>query len=142
MLIVANCLAIVASIGSFILSLIQLRKGTPTSVAKRKRQVHIFVGISILSAALLVFLSFRLKNDVETLEQKGSLEHYSQGVQEIFYPVPYQSPPNVVFEIGVTSYYSSSGPKIVEQRADGFKVNLDLDAYHYNWRAIGIKKGP
>ena len=104
-LLVANSLAIVASIGGFILSLIHLRKGKPSSITKRKRQVYIFVGVSILSAVLLVFLSFRLKNDIETLEQKGSFEHYAQGVQEVFYPIPYQSPPclTMAFSCGARS---------------------------------------
>ena len=45
---------------------------------------------SLVSIASLVFLSFRLKNEVDTLEQTGSFEALSMGSQEIYYAIPYK----------------------------------------------------
>lgn len=102
--------------------------------------MYSFIGISVLSACLLIFLSFRLKSNIETVEQSGSFKNYALGEENILYAVPYQGPPNLVFEIETSSHYPTSGPFLLEQRADGFKVKLDLDALHYKWKATGIQK--
>src|SRR5437667_12829962 len=110
MIIVANCFAIVASIGSFTLALLQLWKGSPTTPGKRRRQVYLFVALSLVSIASLVFLSFRLKNEVDTLEQTGSFEALSMGSQEIYYAIPYKGPPNLTFVVQCRGAYGYDAP--------------------------------
>jgi hypothetical protein len=140
MLIIANCFAIVASIMSYGLSMLHLLRGEPKEEQDRKRLFYRILLSSILCGFILIILSFGLKYNIETLEQTGSFHNYAQGIQEVFYPIPYKIPPNLTFIKNIKSVTDSSGPPIIEQRPDGFKVKLIMDSWHYDWKAVGIKK--
>lgn len=135
----ANCLGIVASVGGFILALLHLWKGAPRSAAARKKQVRLFAVGLIVFTGLLVFLSFRLKNNIDTLEQTGDFRNMGYGEQNVYYAIPYQNPPHLQI-INPTYYSSTYGPRITEQRADGFKVAVNEDTSQYSWKATGIQK--
>jgi hypothetical protein len=139
-LIIANCFAIVASIMSYGVSMLHLLRGDPKDEQDRKRLFRHILLYSILFASLITILSFGLKHNIEILEQAGSFYNYAEGIQEVFYPIPYKNPPNLTFIKKVEDRYFTSGPAIIEQRADGFKVKLVMNSWHYDWKAVGIKK--
>ena len=87
---------------------------------------------------ILGILIFRTKYYIETTEQNGKFLNYSRGNNEVFYPKPYKTPPNLEFELGVKTSNITHGPEIIEQRADGFKVKIDLGNELYIWKAKGI----
>jgi hypothetical protein len=114
-------------------------------VKGEKRAVAIrYSLLCILCAALLMFSGSKYKESITTLRQSGDLGGYSPGINEIFYPIPYKDKPNLrmVHEsppILVTdlSWYGGS-ERIVEQRADGFKVETDAYATQWKWQAEGV----
>lgn len=140
-ILVANCVAIVSSIFGYIIVLLHTWRGQPTTPRERQRQVYGFIVVSVLFTFLLMFLSFKLKYDIDTIEQTGSFRQYAQGIQDVYYAILYKNPPNLEFKLLVPSNYSTHGPEILEQRADGFKVKIGLDSWRYDWKATGMK-GP
>ena len=138
LLIIANCAGIGASIFGFGITIWQMWEGVPTKQNQRQSQAKKTIVISIVFVALLIFLSFRLKNIIETHEQNGTFRRYSGVEVQIYYPIPYKFPPRLEFIKYVKSDGSTWGPEIIEQRHDGFKVKLDRDSFMYNWKAEGI----
>ena len=133
-LIIANCFSIVASVLAYVR---ELRRSWAEG---RRRSVAYYLAISALFIIVLSILSLGLWRGVHTNEQEGDLRRYPMGVQDIYYAVPFKNTPNLEFIKLVQSDRSSHGPKILEQRPDGFRAELDLDSDMYGWKATGIKR--
>ncbi len=140
--IILNSAAIAASISAYLLSLLHLWKGEPSTREKRLGQAKKSVLLSASLIITLAILSFNLKHAIETNVQTGSFREYQRGEVEIFYPIRFKSTPNLQFSKTIMSTHSTSGPRIMEQRPDGFKVYLDLDSHMYDWKATGVLETP
>ena len=140
LLIVANSVAIVASIAGYLMYLSQEWRGQPAPRVSRRQRVWRFGVISLVAAAVLAILSIRLTHDVVTLEQTGSLRNIGRGTPDVYYQIPYESPQNLEFSQQVRSDRFADRPEVVEQRRDGFKLRVDLDTWMYDWRASGVAK--
>ena len=78
-----------------------------------------------------------IHNDDQTYSQTGTLEVPAGQELEIFYPMPYAAPPNLV----VTSTFSEC--LIVEQRPDHFRVKNTMSSpRELTWTARGLKGPP
>lgn len=133
---IANCIAIVASILGFIMVLWELGDESPLTPEARRNRVKLFTGIAVISVVLLVFVSFRLKHNIDTLEQTGSLQNYGGEEIDIKYPISYFTIPHLEF-IPLESA-SNFPPIIIEQRNDGFKIRTQNDySRFYDWKATG-----
>ena len=130
-LIVANCFSIVASVLAYFL---ELRRSW---AAGRRKSVVFYIAVTALFITVLSMLSLGLWRGVHTIEQEGNLLQHPMGVQDIYYPVPFKRTPYLEFVKIVQSDRSSHGPRILEQRPDGFKAELDLDSNMYGWKATG-----
>jgi hypothetical protein len=137
LMVVANCLGIVASVLSFVYILVQMA-GSKT--IRAKQEFKYYIAASAVLTALFAFLSLNLKYDIGTLAQEGNFQGYDKyDTIEVFYLISYKTPPNLSF-IRTTSILRSSPPKIIEQRADGFKVDLRrIEIDDFTWQAIGQK---
>jgi hypothetical protein len=68
------------------------------------------------------------------LEQDGQASIVSEGVQKVYYPVPYISPPNLTLEA------AQEFCVVTQQAADHFCIhNNSGDVKCFRWRAKGIK---
>lgn len=132
-LIIANCFSIVASVLAYVH---ELRRSW--AEGKRKSVVR-YIAVSALFLIVLSILSLGLWRGVHTIEQEGNLRQYPMGIQDIYYPVPFKRTPYLEFVKIVQSDRSSHGPRILKQRPDGFKAELDLDSDMYGWKATGTK---
>jgi hypothetical protein len=54
----------------------------------------------------------------------------------VYYPVPYASPPNLEIH---DSFHNC---RILEQRADGFRIVQDNPVLTFTWTARGVKSAP
>jgi hypothetical protein len=88
---------------------------------------------------VLVVLSIGLWRSAHTITQEGTFAEYHMGPVDVHYSVPFRADPFLEFIKRGGSHRSTLGPRILEQRPDGFKVDLDLDSDLYGWRAVGIK---
>ena len=140
MWLVVNAVAVVASVAAYSLYLVHTWRGHPETGQSSRRQVTRFLALSVVAALLLVLLSIRLKHDITTLDQTGSLLNIGRGVQDVYYAIPYETTPNLEFIQNVRNDRFTRGPEVVEQRPDGFRVQVDLDTWHYNWRARGLSR--
>lgn len=140
LLVIANCVAIVASIFGFGFVLLHLWKGIPIDPNQRRSQAKKGFMLSVFFALLLIFLSLRLTNVIQLYSQEGLLKEYPVGETEIHYKAHYKFPPNLDFVKVIKSDRSTTCPKVSEQRNDGFKVIIDLDSYMYKWKAEGVIK--
>lgn len=103
----------------------------------RNKLVIWYLVIFIVSSLSLGLSGFLFHKHVTTFEQSGDFANYPEGVNEIFYAVPYKAVPNLRVDLN-DSYSRGGSAQIVEQRANGFKVRLDSLAHLWGWRAIGI----
>jgi hypothetical protein len=72
--------------------------------------------------------------DALTFSQRGSISASAGQEVDVYYPVPYASPPNLVIE-DFTHNYS-----IIDQKSDHFRVrNNGLFAPSCDWTARGVK---
>lgn len=67
------------------------------------------------------------------LIQAGTLDLRSPSIQTIYYPIPYQGPPNLTLTSAVEDY------EIVEQQADHFCVKMKQGMGPLSWKARGIR---
>lgn len=70
--------------------------------------------------------------------QEGEITVTGLSTHDVFYPVPYRSTPNLVFPDG---YQSVEEFQVLEQRADGFKVNFGGSGTlgsKIKWKAVGM----
>jgi hypothetical protein len=71
-------------------------------------------------------------DDPSVLMQTGSTPIPKGQEATVYYPKPYASPPNLELDDTFHSY------KIVEQRADCFRVRNDSGTWVLNWTARGV----
>jgi hypothetical protein len=78
----------------------------------------------------------------ETLKQEGQVQVPKEGL-EVYYPVPYESPPNLTFAAQMPGFVPLEHV-VVEQKADHFKLRIkDGDESHgfvITWKAEGRPK--
>jgi hypothetical protein len=138
MQILVDSIAVVSSVSSFIVSIFLLWKGNPKTREQRKRLGLTFTALALLAFVLLSVTSIKLKTNIETLEQSGPFG----SSYDIYYPVPYSSPPFLQVLQDDLSYGPLVGPVITEQRADGFTVSVNSHscAVCFSWKSIGVPK--
>jgi hypothetical protein len=99
--------------------------------------------LAIITGCMSLSMSIGCKTGPDgTVCQEGkvSLEHDQE--LDVYYPVPYASPPNLEIE-GV-----SDGYEIIEQKADHFRIRCKVlvigrdGRTHWNWKARGSKCSP
>ena len=130
--IILECLAVACSICAWLYILVQVLKAGNRTEACR------WILVSLLLFFLSLFVSLRLIHRIETVEYRASFVGCAPGIQSVFYPVPYDAPPHLEF---VTNDLNPPpAPKILEQRADGFKVKTDKESRRYTWKATGMRK--
>jgi hypothetical protein len=106
-----------------------------------RQRIGVAAGVAVFLAFALGCMSIQLggRNEVfQTDEltglQTGRVDIPPGAILEIYYPVPYQSPPNLTIE---TSWQDCL---IVEQKADHFKVkNPSGTAREVTWKARGLR---
>lgn len=136
MSIVVNSVGAVASLMGFALAIHLLLKGSPSEKSQRHKRAITYICVGTLSAILVIIMSISLKKDIITHTQSDDFANFPQGTHEIYYGIPYQRPP--FLRIDLIDRNSRGGSvKILEQRADGFCVELDSLANHWQWKASG-----
>lgn len=138
--IIANILAIIASVSCYAWTIINMWKGKPNTATDRKKQVKKSIAISAVFFVLLLVISFGLKINVKAYEETGTFNNYKEGVVEIHYKVPFSNPPNLEFNQAIKTDTFIRGPEIIEQRNGSFKVKIDMESWHFNWVAKGQRQ--
>lgn len=81
--------------------------------------------------------------DDHTLIQEGEIEARQTGIFDVYYPVPYSSPPELRWP-DIDNGPDRSHFDIVSQRADGFQVHVHSWSSYWTdnikWKARGVKK--
>src|SRR4051794_3354359 len=71
--------------------------------------------------------------DPSVLAQSGSVTVPKGQVKDVFYPVPYPSPPNLELDDSFHHYV------VIDQQADHFRVRNDSGAWDVKWTARGVR---
>ena len=106
-----------------------------------RRRIGAAAGCAVFIAFALGCMSIQLGGRNEVIQtdevtglQTGRVDVPPGATQEIYYPVPYQSPPNLTVE----TFWQDC--LIVEQKADHFKLkNPSGMAREVTWKARGLK---
>lgn len=139
MLLVIDSIGVVASLMGLCVPLYQLWKGVPSTPQQSRRLARNFVLLSVFATILLISLSFRLQNSIETYEQSERFQDSQSGEFKVYYKVPYASPPNLKVDPERPGQLS---PQIGEQYADHFTASTALGVCNScsRWIATGIPK--
>jgi hypothetical protein len=130
---------------------LRLRSNSHTSGASpppRKRSVSGIVGVLAAVLLTVVFLgcmslSFGERTVVESktqpdvLEQEGTMPFRGGAEQDVYYPIPYSHPPNLVVD--------AFSCEVVEQKEDHFRVKFShhgVDGRSVPWKARGVRYVP
>lgn len=106
---------------------------------KSRKHKAVAVAILVILTCLAVFLGTRYYSSIKIETFRGNFKSYSEGKQEIFFPAPFQNTPYLKMELKSPGL-QNTGPKIVEQRPDGFFVILDFVSDKFEWVAKGTLK--
>lgn len=79
---------------------------------------------------------WRQHEDPNVLKQTGSVSIPRGEIREVYYPVPYPSPPNLEIDDSFHHY------TILEQKADHFRIRNDNGSWHVTWTARGVRVPP
>jgi hypothetical protein len=100
------------------------------------------VGVRLGALLILIFLGCMslqiggktvVSPDESLLEQEGCLD-INANEQTVYYPIPYQCPPNLEIKADLTVY------TLVEQRADRFIIRFSgLRVQKAGWKAKGVR---
>jgi hypothetical protein len=115
--------------------------------SSRRERLITLVAAAIVAALVSVVVIFGLRafqgsvtygpeilERNQVLKQQGTVTISGDATAVVYYPVPYDSPPNLTF------FGDKKGSVIiVEQKADYFKVNTDLPKIEVQWQAQGLR---
>lgn len=105
------------------------------------RVVATICAMIVVTAALLGYPFFA--GAAAVTEQTGEIRVTAFGPYEVFYPEPFLSPPTLTLP---PTSGQSEDLQVVEQRSDGFKVQIGLGTTHgavVKWRAVGrVSRSP
>jgi hypothetical protein len=126
-----------ASLASFLLAIHLLVKD------RGKRSIQLawgYFSFFILCSILLLCSGYFYTKHITTLTQTGFFIGNISTTNEIFYPIPYMTNPNLSFHIMRRRGTADSDIVLVlEQRPDGFKAQTgDRLTEHWEWEAEGI----
>jgi len=100
--------------------------------------------IAVISGLLIViwfprFVGSNSQLDLGLMTQREVLEVPQLGVYEVFYPKPFASTPNLNFNKMIGNVYTYSTYQVLEQRRDGFKIQITSigDGRAIEWIAVG-----
>jgi hypothetical protein len=115
----------------------------PSAVVIARRLLGTAAGLFLLGIILgCMSVSFEgrkqiFQHDDQTYSQTGKIEIPPGQELEIYYPVPYAGPPNLV----VSSTFSEC--QVIEQRPDHFRVKNTMSSpREITWTARGLKGPP
>jgi hypothetical protein len=102
------------------------------------RLAGILSGVSLL-ALFLGCMSLSIgdrNNDADVLDQSGKVCLKRGEVQDVYYPIPYASPPNLEVD-----WMDADACEILEQRADHFRIVMKAGTspFGVKWKARGVK---
>jgi uncharacterized membrane protein len=100
----------------------------------------------VVIAALLIIIwlprafSPASDNNLGITTQRGVLELQGTKTYEVFYPKPFSSIPNLTFSKKIENQYYSVNYEVMEQRKDGFKINITFTSNPgaIEWWAEGV----
>jgi hypothetical protein len=78
----------------------------------------------------------------QTLSQQGKFWIGAGAGQDVYYPIPYSSPPNLQVELS-QGHTNLQHMKIIEQKPDHFKIDFQSPlggGVEFRWRAEGLRR--